>query len=257
METKIRAVIVDDEPLARERVRLMLAEHPDVEVVAECENGLQAVEAIEELRPDLAFLDVHMPGLDGFGVLDAVGAGTVPAVVFVTAYDRHAVRAFDAHALDYLLKPFDAGRLAVALDRARTAVGAQSERDLERRLEKLLEEMSTRPRFPSRLTVRTGTRISFVAVEEIDWIEAEANYARLHSGGRTHLVRETMSGLEERLDPAHFVRIHRSTIVRVDRIREVEANAQGEYVVILNDDTRLTSSRGYRRKLVELMGLAP
>jgi two-component system LytT family response regulator len=257
METKIRAFIADDEPLARERIRLMLAEHDDVEVVAECENGPAAVDAIEELRPDLAFLDVHMPGLDGFGVLDAVGAGTVPAVVFVTAHDRHAVRAFEAHALDYLLKPFDADRFAVAIDRVRAALGAQNERELERRLEKLLEEMSTRPRYPSRLTVRTGTRISFVAVEEIDWIEAEANYARLHSGGKTHLVRETMSGLEERLDPAHFVRIHRSTIVRIDRIREVEANAQGEYVVVLADGARLTSSRGYRRKLVELMGLTP
>jgi two-component system LytT family response regulator len=257
METKIRAVIVDDEPAARERVRLLLAEHPDVEVVAECEHGLAAVEAIEELRPDLVFLDVHMPGMDGFGVLDAVGPGSVPAVVFVTAHDRHAVRAFDAHALDYLLKPLGRDRFRLAMDRVRAALGAQSERELERRLAKLLEEMNTRPRYPSRLTVRSGTRISFVGVDEIDWIEAEANYARLHSGERTFLVRETMSGLEEKLDPARFVRIHRSTIVRVDRIREVEANAQGDYVVVLHDDTRLTSSRGYRRKLVELMGLAP
>jgi two-component system, LytTR family, response regulator len=257
MQTKIRAIIVDDEPLARERVRLMLAEHDDVEIVAECGTGPAAVEAIEELQPDLAFLDVHLPGMDAFGVLDAVGPGAVPAVVFVTAHDRHAVRAFDAHALDYLLKPFDADRFAVAMDRVRGTLGAHSERELEQRLEKLLQEMSTRPRYPSRLTVRTGTRISFVPVEEIDWIEAEANYARLHSGDKTHLVRETMSGLEERLDPAHFVRIHRSTIVRIDRIREVEANAQGEYVVVLHDATRLTSSRGYRRKLVELMGLAP
>ncbi|MDB4951430.1 MAG: yehT 1 [Gemmatimonadetes bacterium] len=256
-EAAIRALIVDDEPLARERIRLMLAEHPDVQVVGECEHGAEAVERILETSPDLVFLDVQMPGMDGFGVLEAVGPAAVPAVIFVTAYDRYALRAFEAHALDYLLKPFERDRFRLALERARAHLGSHGERELERRLQRLLDEMHARPRFPARLTVRSGTRISFVGTHEVDWIEAEANYARLHVAERSYLVRDTMGGMEARLDPAQFVRIHRSTIVRIDKIREVEASVQGEYIVVLQDGTRLTSSRSYRRKLVELMGLAP
>ena len=250
----IRAVIVDDEPLARRRIRSLLAEAEDVAVVAECANGKEAIQAIEESPPDLLFLDIQMPELDGFDVLQAIGVGRVPVVIFVTAYDQFALRAFEAHALDYLLKPFDDERFEAALERARERIRQQGGGDLDRRLRSLLEEVRGDRGYLQRLVVPSGHRNVFIRTAEIDWLEAERNYIRLHVGGRAYLMRENLGHLESALDPAAFCRIHRSTIVNVDRIQAVESLLGGEYVVLLHDGTKLTSGRSYRRNLHVLMG---
>jgi two-component system LytT family response regulator len=253
MKQPVRAMIVDDEPLARDGVRMHLEEESDIEILGEAGSGEEAVSMIETLRPDLLFLDVQMPGLDGFGVLDAIGPAHMPVTVFTTAYDQFALRAFDAHAIDYILKPYDADRFRKALDRARTQLSGRRKVQLDDRLDSLMDELRTRHQYLERIVVRSGGRILILRVSEIDWIEAASNYVRLHAGGREYLLRETMTALEGKLDPTDFVRIHRSTIVRVDRIRELEPLFQGDYVVILDDSTRLTSSRGYREKLQELL----
>jgi two-component system, LytTR family, response regulator len=250
----IRAVIVDDEPLARQRIRNLLAEVEDVEVVAECANGREAIQAIEESPPDLLFLDIQMPELDGFDVLQAIGVGHAPVVIFVTAYDQFALRAFEAHALDYLLKPFDDERFEAALERARERIRQQQGGDLDRRLRAFLEEVRGDRGYLQRLVVPSGHRSVFIRTEEIDWIEAERNYIRLHVGGRAYLLRENMSRIESALDPAKFCRIHRSTIVNIDRIQAVESLFRGEYLVVLHDGTKLTSGRSYRPNLHNLMG---
>jgi two-component system, LytTR family, response regulator len=253
MKDRIRAIIVDDEPLAREGVRLHLDDSSDIEVVGEAGSGEEAVSLIETIRPDLMFLDVQMPGIDGFGVLEAVGPSLMPVTIFTTAYDEFAVRAFDAHAVDYILKPYDADRFRKALERARGSIHSRRRSQMDESLNSLLEELRSRAQFVERIVVRAGGRIVILRIGEIDWIEAASNYVRLHAGGRDYLLRETMTALEARLNPAEFVRIHRSTIVRVDRIRELEPLFQGDYVVILTDGTRLTSSRGYRDRLQELL----
>lgn len=250
----IRAVIVDDEPLARRRIRSLLVEAEDVEVIAECTNGKEAIQAIEESPPDLLFLDIQMPELDGFDVLQAIGVGHVPVVIFVTAYDQFALRAFEAHALDYLLKPFDDERFEAALQRARERIRQQQGGDLDRRLRALLEEVRGDRGYLQRLVVPTGHRSVFIRTEEIDWIEAERNYIRLHVGGRAYQLRENLSRIESALDPTTFCRIHRSTIVNIDRIQAVESLFRGEYLVVLHDGTKLTSGRSYRRNLHALMG---
>ncbi len=250
----IRAVIVDDEPLARRRIRSLLVEAEDVEVIAECANGKEAIQAIEESPPDLLFLDIQMPELDGFDVLQAIGVGHVAVVIFVTAYDQFALRAFEAHALDYLLKPFDDERFEAALERARERIRQQQGGDLDRRLRALLEEVRGDRGYLQRLVVPSGRRSVFIRTEEIDWIEAERNYVRLHVGGRSYLLRENLSHIEAALDPAKFCRIHRSTIVNIDRIQAVESLFQGEYLVVLHDGTKLTSGRSYRRSLHALLG---
>jgi two-component system, LytTR family, response regulator len=253
MSERIRAIIVDDEPLARDGVRLHLAESADVEVVGEAGSGEEAIELIEAMRPDLMFLDVQMPGIDGFGVLEALGTSHMPVTIFTTAYDQFAVKAFDAHAVDYLLKPYDADRFQRALGRAREQLGSRRRADVDERLGSLLAELRGRSRYAERLVVRSGGRMIILRTAEVDWIEAASNYVRLHAAGKDYLLRETMTALEARLDPAEFVRIHRSTMARVDRIRELEPLFQGDYVVILSDGTRLTSSRGYRDRLQELL----
>lgn len=250
----IRIMVVDDEPLARLRIRNLLAEVTGVELVAECANGEEAIRLIEEAPPDLLFLDVQMPELDGFDVLQAVGIGRVPAVVFVTAFERFALRAFEAHALDYLLKPFDDERFALALQRAYGRIRERQRGDLEARLRGLLAEVRGDGGYLQRLVVPSGHRSVFVRTEDIDWIEAERNYIRLHLPGRSHLLRENLGRIETALDPKKFCRIHRSTIVNIDRIRSVEALFRGEYQVQLHDGTRLASGRSYRRNLHRLMG---
>jgi len=250
----IRAVIVDDEPLARRRVRNLLAEAEDVEVIAECANGRDAIQAIETSPPDLLFLDIQMPELDGFDVLQAIGISSVAVVIFVTAYDQFALRAFEAHALDYLLKPFDDERFEAALQRARERIRQQQGGDLDRRLRALLEEVRGDRGYLQRLVVPKGHRSVFIRTEEIDWIEAERNYIRLHVGGQAYLLRENLSRIESALDPGKFCRIHRSTIVNIDRIQAVESLFRGEYMVVLHDKTKLTSGRSYRRTLHRLMG---
>jgi two-component system, LytTR family, response regulator len=254
MMERWRVLIVDDEPLAREGVRIHLEDQSDFEVVGEAGNGEEAVAAIRELRPDVVFLDIQMPGLDGFGVLTALAGETLPQIVFVTAYDQFALQAFEAHALDYLLKPFDEERFLRSLDRVRHQLRSHRRGDLEDRLVSLLEELGDRPRYLERFVVRAGGKILILRAEDVDWIEAAANYVKLHVGGRVYLMRETMTRLEQSLDSSHFVRIHRSTIVRVDRIRMLEPLFQGDYVVVLQDGARLPTSRTYRDNLQELLG---
>ena len=242
--------------MARERIHTLLRGEDDIEVIGECTDGQEAVAAIQAEQPDLVFLDVQMPEMDGFGVLGAVGAEQMPTFVFVTAFDQFALKAFDAHALDYLLKPFDRQRFRKALDRAREQVGQRHGGDLDERLRSLLTEIEPRPSYAERLAVRASGRIVFLRTDEVDWIDAQGNYARLHVPGRTYLLRETMTALEAKLDPASFVRIHRSTIVNTDRIQALEPMFAGEYLVILRDGTKLPSSRTYRDKLHQVMNLA-
>ena len=250
---RIRTLIADDEPLARERLRSLLSRHPDVQIIGECANGAEAIEAISALQPDLVLLDVEMPQLDGFGVLEALPPETMPAVVFVSAHDQYAVRAFESHALDYILKPFDETRVDRALQRVRGQLSrGQGARHLDPGLVSLLEEIRDRRR-SDRLVVKTGGRVVFLRTEDIDWVEASGNYVRLHVGTEAHLLRESMKNMERRLDPSTFVRIHRSAIVNVDRIKELEPWFHGEYIVILRDGTRLTSSRVFSDRLNALI----
>ena len=253
MTDPLRAMIVDDEPLARKRIRDLLAAAPDVEVVAEPANGREAIQAIEASRPDLLFLDIQMPQVDGFDVLEAVGVGRVPVVVFVTSYDQFALRAFEAQALDYLMKPFDDERFDTTLRRARAQLGDRQGSDLDRRLLALLGEVRGGREYLQRLAVPEGNRSIFIRVQEIDWIGAERNYIRVYAGGRAHLLRESLTSIEAGLDPAMFCRIHRSTIVNIDRIQSVESTFRGEYVVILRDRTKLASGRSYREALHALL----
>jgi two-component system LytT family response regulator len=250
----IRAAIVDDEPLARKRIRSLLDEAGDVEVIAECANGREAIASIEESPPELLFLDIQMPEVNGFDVLEAIGVGHVPVVIFVTAYDEFALRAFESHALDYLLKPFDDERFEATLNRARERIRQQQQGDLDRRLLALLQEARGDRGYLQRLVVPSGNRRVFIRTEQIDWIEAERNYVRLHVGSRAYLLRENLSRMAAALDPATFCRIHRSTIVNIDRIEAVESLVHGEYLVVLHDGTRLTSGRRYRRNLHAIMG---
>lgn len=251
----MRVVIIDDEELARLRIREMLEHQADVEIVAECDGGQGAVEVIRRERPDLVFLDVQMPDLDGFGVLEAIEPDRMPVIVFVTAFDEYAVKAFDVHALDYVLKPFDRARFRLAMERARDEVVRRSGegRDVDRRLLALLEEIEDRRTRLDRIVVKSGGRVFFLRAEDIDWIEAAGNYVELHVGKDSHLLRETMNRLEKRLDPDAFLRIHRRLIVSLDRIKQLEGVSHGEYVVVLKDGTRLGSSRGYREGLQKML----
>ncbi len=250
--TPMRTLLVDDEPLARQRLRTLLQRESDVDVVAECGDGEQAVAAIAEHRPDLVFLDVQMPLLDGFDVLESLEPEERPVVVFVTAYDQYALRAFEVHALDYLLKPFDRDRFQKTMQRVRAEL-QRGNRGADPRLTSLLEEVKTR-KPAERLLIKSSGRVYFLRVEDIDWIEAAGNYARLHAGSEMHLLRETMNGLETRLDAQKFLRIHRSTIVNIERIKELHPWFHGDYQVVLHDGTELTLSRSYRPKLQELFG---
>jgi two-component system LytT family response regulator len=245
--TKIRTVVVDDEPIARARLLALLGTEADVEVVGESSGGRAAVELIDRTTPDLVFLDVQMPELDGFEMARALKTST-PAVVFVTAYEEYALRAFEIHALDYLLKPFSAERFRAALSHARAQLSERHETSLGRHVLSLLPGAAPRPA-RDRLVVKAAGRIHFVRTTDIDWCEASGNYVRLHAGAETHLVRETMSRLEAGLDPARFARIHRCTIVNVDRILELRHTPGGEYAVVLADGTELPLSRGYRETL--------
>jgi two-component system LytT family response regulator len=248
----IRAMIVDDEPLARRRIRDLLAAEPDVSVVAECANGRDAIQAIEASLPDLLFLDIQMPQIDGFEVLATIGVGRVPVVVFVTSYDQFALRAFEAQALDYLMKPFHDQRFDTTMRRARAQLADRGEANVDR-LRALLDEVHGNRRYLQRLAVPMGNRNVVIRAQEIDWIGAERNYIRVYAGGRGHLVRESLTRIEAELDPAMFRRIHRSIIVNIDRIQSVESTFRGEYVVVLHDRTRLTSGRSYRETLHALL----
>jgi two-component system LytT family response regulator len=250
----IRAVIVDDEPLGRTLIREMLRLDPEIEVVAECSNGGEAIKCIGERRPDLVFLDVQMPEIDGFEVLTALDAARLPMIVFVTAYDQYAVRAFEVHAVDYLLKPFDRERFHRSLQRAKAQLRLERSSDVSERILAMLEEQKVRTKYLERVVIRANGRVFFLKTSEIDWIEAAGNYVSLHVKKDSYLLRETIGGMESQLDPAKFPRIHRSQIVNLDRIRELRSWSHGEYHVILYDGTQLTLSRTYRDRLHELLG---
>jgi two-component system, LytTR family, response regulator len=252
---KIKTLIVDDEAIARDRVRRFLGSEGDVEIVGEARDGREAVEAIRSLAPDLVFLDVQMPEMDGFATLDAVGPATIPAVVFVTAYDQYALRAFEVHALDYLLKPFTQERFRQSLARVRGQLN-RGPQGVDARLLALLEDIKGRQsgrKYAERLVVKSAGRVYFVKAEDVDWIEACGNYVTLHAGGEAHLLRETLSHLEQRLDPDKFLRIHRSRLVNIDRIKELTPLFNGDYAVSLRDGTELTLSRTYRDRLQGLI----
>ncbi len=252
--TKIRTLIIDDEPLARERVASFLARHDDIEVIGECGDGKSAVAAIESLKPDLVFLDVQMPELDGMGVLAALAPEVWPEVIFTTAFSEYAVQAFDLSAIDYLLKPFDQERFDNALQKVRAKLSEEEKEELQGRLESLLDRLDEKGGKKTRLLVKSPGKVLFVRFEDIDYIEAAGNYVRVHVDQKTHLRRETMSNIEKVLDPEQFLRIHRSTIVNLDRIQELQPLFHGEYAVILLDGTQLTLSRGYRDKLQKHLG---
>lgn len=248
---KVRTLVVDDEPLARERLLKLLRAEPDVEVVGEARNGREAVEMIRKLKPALLFLDVQMPELDGFGVIAELKDEERPAVVFVTAFDKFALKAFEVHAVDYLLKPFDKERFQTALHRALEQLAQRKPAGIHEQLSALLQEL--RPAAQSdRIAVKSEGRVVFVKVPEIDWVEAADNYVSLHVGKDSHLLRETMTNIEQRLPREQFIRISRSTIVNVERIRELQPLFHGEYAVILRDGTKLTLSRSHRDKLQQL-----
>jgi two-component system, LytTR family, response regulator len=257
----VRTLIVDDERMARKRLRTLLAADADVDIVGECTNGRDAVTAIHDQTPDLVFLDVQMPELDGFAVVHAVGVQRMPVTVFVTAFDQYALKAFEAHALDYLTKPFDRERFDTSLGRAKQQVqlrlsakpsavaGPLREPELNARLVALLSELERRQQYAERVMVKTAGRVVFLRVEEVDWIEAAGSYVRLHVGRDGHLLHEGIAALMTRLDPSRFARIHRSTIVNLDRVRELQPWFHGDAVAILRDGTRLQVSRTYRDAL--------
>jgi two-component system LytT family response regulator len=235
---RLRALIADDEPLARRKIKTLLAREPGAEVAGECASGPEAARLIRELEPNLVFLDIEMPELDGLSVLEGLGSRSAPAVIFVTAYDQYAVRAFDVQALDYLLKPIDRRRFQTALERARDHL-----------------RLSAEPQSPlTRLLVRSGDRMQVLKVDDVDWLEAADNYVKVHAAGQTHLLRETLARLKSRLDPARFLRIHRSTLVNVERIQSLYPLFHGDQMVVLHDGTELTVSRRYRQELETLLG---
>jgi two-component system LytT family response regulator len=253
----IRTLIVDDEPAARDGMRQLLAADSEIVLTGECANGREAAAAIRDTSPDLVFLDVQMPELDGFGVLREVGVERAPAVVFVTAFDQYALRAFDVHAIDYLLKPFTDDRFRQSLDRAKQQVRQGQLGDLSRKLAALLDDdgpAAARPRYLDRLVVKSGGKVTLLPVGEIEWIDAEGDYVRIHVGKTWHLLRETMKSLEDQLDGARFVRIHRSTIVNLEKVKELQPFFRGEYVVVLHNGTTLKLSRGYRDNLEARLG---
>jgi two-component system LytT family response regulator len=271
----IRALIVDDEPAARRGIALMLADHPDFEVVGQCADGLEALEAIEQVAPDLVFLDIQMPGLDGFDVLQRLGAEAAPGIIFVTAYDEYAIRAFDVNAIDYLLKPYSDSRFAEALERARGLIERERLTDFRRRLASLLGDLTEegasagdrdggagpagqvgreRTRAVSRFPIKTRGRVVFVSADEVSWISAERDYVRLHTGQRSYLLREKIGELEEQLSPEGFVRVHRSALVRVEAIDELQDLGDGRYLVRLADGRELRMSRSGAARLQAALG---
>lgn len=260
LQGSIRTLIVDDEPLGREGVRILLSRDPFFSVVAESANASEALEAINTHSPDLIFLDISMPGRNGFDLLKEIPVGRMPLVVFVTAHDQYAVPAFEVHALDYLLKPVGENRFAATLERIKSYVENQRQVEVSSRLVSLLDQLQLAADrkaaggYLERFAVRTGDSIAFVPASEVDWIAATDYYATLHCGKKSHLIRETIKVLESKLDPGKFIRIHRSTIVRIDRIKELKRQLDGGYEVILVDTTHLKLSRSYLAAIQALLG---
>jgi two-component system LytT family response regulator len=242
----IRALIVDDEPLARKRIRRLLADEPDISVSGECGTGREAIKTIQETAPDLLFLDIQMPEIGGFEVLQSINVERMPAVIFVTAYDQHALKAFEVHALDYLLKPFKQERFAQALERARAQLAKGGACETDPGLKTLIEKLQADNSYLTRFMIKSSNRVVLIKTSEVDWIESAANYALLHVGDKTHVVRETMQALEVKLCPKTFQRISRSVIVNLERVKELQPMGKGQYVIILINGKQLTMSRGIR-----------
>jgi len=249
---RIRAVIADDEALARKFIRQMLKDEPDVEIIGECANGKEAVSMIRSEKPDLIFLDVQMPEKDGFAVLQSVPE--LPEIIFTTAYEQYAIRAFELHALDYLLKPFDQARFRDAIRHAKERLRSMPDKDVRRQINALLQSVEKESRYLDRLVIKSGGRISFLSTDEITWIEADDKYVLLHTGRINPMVRQTLNAMEAQLDPKKFKRIHRSAIVNVARIKELQPMFNGEHSVLLEDGTKLTLTRSYKDKLFDLLG---
>lgn len=249
---KIRTLIVDDEALARDRVKRFLRDEKDISIVGECSNGKEAISAIERLKPDLVFLDIQMPEKNGFEVVREIGRDILPAFIFVTAYDHYALQAFDVHALDYLLKPFNKERLHRAVNHAREHLDGRSPGRLDERIVSLLADLRGEKKYLERLVIKSVGRVFFLKTDEIDWIEAAGNYVKIHVGRESHMIRETMNGIELKLDPNKFIRIHRSTVVNIDRIKELHPMFSGDYSVLLRDGVELALSRNYRERFLEL-----
>ncbi|HEX8265646.1 MAG TPA: response regulator [Pyrinomonadaceae bacterium] len=273
MNRKIRALIVDDEPLARQALLVMLNNDPQMEVIGECRNGREAVKAIREQLPDIVFLDIQMPGMDGFEVIEQVGVNSMPVTVFVTAFDKHALRAFEAHALDYLLKPFDRERFNNALSRAKTIIRQQKLDKMSESLFAVVNDMkfaaesssqsgNRNPAAPGagepidRVAIKSRGRVYFLKTEEIDWVEGAGDYLSLHAGSQSHLIRESMGNFYAKLDPQKFLRIHRSAIVNIERIKDIRPLFKGEYDITLTNGKRLNSSKSYRHHLQKLIDSA-
>lgn len=248
----IRTIIVDDEPLARDRIKRLLRDEDGIQIIGEYGNGSDAVKAITESNPDLVFLDIQMPGKNGFEVIKSLNAKKLPTIIFVTAYDQYALQAFDVHALDYLLKPFNRERIKKAVARAREQMEHRRIGNLDERLNSLIADLRGEKKYLDRLVVKSVGRVFFLKSDEIDWIEAAGNYVKLHVGRESHMIRETMNGIEAKLDPEKFLRIHRSTVVNIDRIKELHPMFSGDYAVILRNGTELALSRNYRERFAEL-----
>jgi two-component system LytT family response regulator len=251
----IRALVVDDEPLARRTIRRFVGKNTGVEIIGECGDGESAVRAIQDSKPDLVFLDIQMPEMDGFQVLSKIGADQMPVTIFVTAHDRFALRAFDANAIDYLLKPVGKERFERALDRAKQRIAGKADGDEVQRIISAVGQRAAANKYSNRLAVPKNGRIMFVATHDIDWIEAERNYVRLHVGSREHEFRETLAELGEKLNPAEFLRIHRSTIVNIERIEEIQPWFHGHHRVLLKNGKELRMSR-YQHEIARKLGLA-
>lgn len=254
---RIRTLIVDDEPLARALLRSFLAEDAEIEVVGECGDGCTALEMIESAAPDLVFLDIQMPDLDGFGVLQALEPSAIPNIAFVTAYDQFALKAFEVNAIDYLLKPFDRERFELTLQRVKRRITLQERAEVSEALLRMLAEHSARPRPVRRILVRSGGKAFFIRPDEISWIEAQGNYVALHARAQSFLLRQTILALEKQLDPAKFQRIERSSIVNLDAIRELHPAGRGEYEIVLKDGVTLKLSHTYRESFLRFASGAP
>jgi two-component system LytT family response regulator len=252
-QKRIRVILADDEELARERLRQVLHEENEIEIVAECAGGAETVDAVLRLQPDLLFLDIQMPGMDGFAVIKKLTAQNLPLVIFVTAYDEYAVQAFELHACDYVLKPFKKNRFRETLAHAKSQLHLRNNAGYAQRITTLLETMQ-RP-YLERISIKETGRLFFIKTAEIEWFKAEDNYIRVHSGGKSYLIRQTMRTLEEQLDPHRFIRIHRTAIVNVEKIRELQQWFQRDYRVILQDGTKLPLGRSYRNHLRSVLGL--
>ena len=262
-DEKIKALVVDDEPLALRGLKLRLAAFPEIEIVGEAGNGREAVKLIKQHNPDLVFLDIQMPGLDGFGVVRALIGAPAPLFIFVTAYDKYAIDAFEANALDYLVKPVEEERLKDAIHRARDAIKSKAAASRESRLVELLASLSDedrdqikeliqdpswvdKERYSERLSFKDGSKVVMLNADDIDWIDAAGDYMCIHAQGKTHIIRETMKTLQQRLDPARFQRIHRSAIVNIKKVKELHPHSNGEYFVILENGSELKLSRSYK-----------